>query len=172
MKYCANVDGQTLEVDIEGDGDSLSVVIDGEQFPVSMRQVSSPSLFSMILGNDSHELFVEHRDGEYLITIAGELIAVKVQGERISRSVPVTPKTHTEESEIAIRAPMPGMVVSIAVMPGSSVTEGSALLVLEAMKMLNELRAPKSGLVKSVNIQQGDVVESGQVLVLLTEALS
>ncbi len=169
MRYYANVDGQTLEVDIEGEGDNLRIIMDGEQLPASLRLVSSPSLYSLLLGNGSHELFVEHRDGEYLITIAGELVSVKVQNERARALAAVTPKNRTKACEMAIRAPMPGMVVSIAVTPGSTVTEGSALLVLEAMKMLNELKAPQSGLIKAVNVQQGDTVESGQVLAVLAE---
>ncbi len=157
-----------LEIDIEGEGGSLRVAMGCEQVPASMRRVGSPSLYSLILGNDSHEVVVEKREDEYLIRVAGELMAVKVQDERARWLAAVMVKSFSKEKEMAIRAPMPGLVASISVSPGMVVEEGKPLLVLEAMKMLNELRAPQSGVVKSVNVEQGDTVEDGQVLVLLS----
>lgn len=167
MKYYATVDGQTLEIDIEGEGEDLSIIIDGEKLTASVSQVTSPSLYSVILANHSHELLVEERDGAYMIGIAGQLIPVKVQSERARRLGALAPARGSLKSELAVRAPMPGLVASVAVSPGTMVTEGSELLVLEAMKMLNEVRAPRSGLVKKVEVSQGDTVESGQVLVRL-----
>ncbi|MCL5265804.1 MAG: hypothetical protein M1343_11560 [Chloroflexi bacterium] len=168
MRYYAQIDGQMLEMDIEGEGDDLKVVLDGETLVASLRLVSPPSLYSLILDNQSHEVFVENRNGEYVVMIAGELCHAKVQDERAKRLAAVTPKGHANEGEVVIRAPMPGLVISLDVSPGDVVEKGKGLLVLEAMKMQNELRAPQAGTIKSVNVQQGERVENGRVLLVLT----
>ncbi len=155
-------------MDVEEQGEDLKVAIDGKTILASLQKVSAPSLYSLILGNESHEVFVDQRDGRYVVMIAGEQYRVKVQDERAKRLAAVTPKERIREGEIAIRAPMPGLVVAIEVSPGDIVEKGKGLLILEAMKMQNELRAPKQGTVKSVNVQQGDRVENGRVLVVIT----
>lgn len=70
--------------------------------------------------------------------------------------------------EIAIKAPMPGLVVDVPVQTGQAVDEGSVLVVLESMKMENELKAPRAGVVSQVRVQSGQSVEEQETLVAIT----
>ncbi len=167
MKYYAEVDGRVLEMDVEEQGDDLKVSIAGKSLLANLHKVSPPSLYSLILNNESHEVFVEQREDQYVVMIAGEQYTIKVQDERARRLAAVMPKERAHEGEVVIRAPMPGLVVAIEVSPGDVVEKGKGLVVLEAMKMQNELRAPRHGTVKAVNVQQGERVENGRVLVVV-----
>lgn len=69
------------------------------------------------------------------------------------------------EGSVKVNAPMPGTVVSVAVTPGQAVKKGDVLLVLEAMKMENEINAPQDGTVASIHVAKGEAVDSGKLLV-------
>lgn len=72
------------------------------------------------------------------------------------------------EGDYSVKAPMPGSVLDVKVSPGDQAAEGDVLLVLEAMKMENELTAPQSGTVKEVLVKKGDTVNSGDTLIILS----
>lgn len=167
MKYYAEVGGRTLEVEIEERAEDLEVVIGDKTLVANLQRVSPPSLYSLILDNESHEVFVEQREGYYVVLIGGEQYTVVVQDERARRLAAVTAVARANEDEIVIRAPMPGLVVALDVSPGDTVEKGQGLVVLEAMKMQNELRAPRQGTVRSISVKQGERVENGRVLVVL-----
>jgi biotin carboxyl carrier protein len=167
MKYYAEIGGQKLELEVEEREEDLEVTVAGKTMVANLQRVSAPSLYSLILDNESHEVFVDQRDGHYVVLIAGEQYTVKIQDERARRLAAVSAKARSQDDEIVIKAPMPGLVVSLAVSPGDVVEKGQGLVVLEAMKMQNELRAPRHATVKLVNVQQGARVENGRVLVVL-----
>jgi pyruvate carboxylase len=92
---------------------------------------------------------------------------VKVKDASIISEKDVRPKAD-EKDESHVGAPMPGLVSSLAVSVGSKVSEGDALLTLEAMKMFTTITAPKSGTVGELNVDSGDTVENGDLLIVLT----
>lgn len=116
--------------------------------------------------------------GKYLLELAGELIpvgvsevikggaAAAVAGVGTGRAKK-TPKPQLDSASGEIVAPMPGKVVDILVKPGDAVKPGSVIVVLEAMKMENELCAINKGVVKEVLVEKGDAAQGGQVLVTL-----
>lgn len=82
-------------------------------------------------------------------------------------ATPVPAQKAPQAGNISVTAPMPGKVLAVKVKVGDSVTSGAPVLVLEAMKMENDIVAPKDGKVVAVNVKAGDSVESGAVLVSL-----
>ncbi len=168
MKYYAEVGGQSFELEVEERAEDLEVKVATRTMVANLQRVSAPSLYSLILDNESHEVFVDERDGHYVVLIAGEQYTVKIQDERARRLAAVSTKGLAQEDEIVIKAPMPGLVVSLGVSVGDIVEKGQGLVVLEAMKMQNELRAPRQATVKLVNVQQGARVEHGRILLVLS----
>ncbi len=163
MKYFVTVSDQTYEVAIDGD----QISIDGVPVDADMERVGQQDLFSLLLDHASYEVVVEPepgRRGQYAVLVSGTRYPARVQDERTRRLTGAERKVGQVAGEIALRAPIPGLVVKVLVAPGQEVVEGEPLLILEAMKMENELRAPHAGIVHEVRVAAGAQVALGQVL--------
>jgi biotin carboxyl carrier protein len=164
MKYIATVDGHDLEIDVERHGE---VVVDGVPRAVDLRLADGVSLFSLILDNESHELIVERREGTYYVLIEGDRYAVEVEDARLKQLKAKSGEKHEEHGLATVAAPMPGMVVKTLVTEGDEVAADGGLLILEAMKMENEIRAPRAGIVKALKVAAGATVNVGDVLAII-----
>ena len=121
-----------------------------------------PGHYSLIIEGKSHEVFVREEKGGFVVEIDGHLIPVRAKkGDTAAGPV------EEETGSATIVSPMPGRVVGLRVKPGDSVKAGQGLIIIEAMKMENELKAPKSGIVAKVSVTVGMAVESGQELVVI-----
>jgi pyruvate carboxylase subunit B len=99
--------------------------------------------------------------------VAGLRYVVKVQDERSRRLALADRSLRPPEGELPIKAPIPGLVVKVQVAAGQQVAEGETLVILEAMKMENELRAPRAGVIHEVKTDPGAQVTLGQVLLTI-----
>lgn len=167
MRYVAEVDGKTFNIDIDETSSGLSVKLDGEPVAADLQRVSGQTLFSLIRDGRSYEIFAEPTAKGYDISIAGERFVVNVADERSLRLASVQKRDVERRGEMVIKAPMPGLVSAVNVQAGQAVKAGQSLLILVAMKMENEIRAFESGIVKSLPVQSGDKVELGQVLMTI-----
>ena len=115
-------------------------------------------------------------DGQVFNVAVEEVIASGPQGDRETppvdlpreRPAEVKPKSPGAGKAIKVESPMPGSIIDIAVKPGDSVKEGDVLLVLEAMKMENEITASQAGTVVKIDVQIGDTVDGGETLMVLS----
>ncbi|MCL4459490.1 MAG: biotin/lipoyl-binding protein [Chloroflexi bacterium] len=168
MKYFAQVDDEEIEIDIgEEKGGIVQVKVTDRPLIIDLQQVADTSLYSLIVDQLSYEVFVEQQEGEYTVIIGGQLYRVQVQDERAKRLSAVVRKERREEGELALKAPMPGLIVRLDVRSGQRVAKGERLLVLEAMKMENELRSPRDATVRAIYVQKGQKVEHGGLLLSL-----
>jgi len=166
MKYIASVEGRDFAVDIDRPGE---VVVDAEALATDLRVIEGGS-YSILVGNRSYEVFAERKDGDYVIMIDGDQFVVDVEEARLKQLRAMGGQSHEKASGAAIHAPMPGLVVKVLVAPGDHVEANQGLLVLEAMKMENELRSPCAGIVRQVNAVAGQTVAQGE-LMLRVDAL-
>ena len=167
MKYTATVEERDFEVDIDRSGE---VVVDGVTHTVDLRPIAGTSLFSLIIDNESHELLVERREGMYYVYLAGHRLPVDVGDARLKALIAMSRKKAGEASGATVAAPMPGMVVKVFVEVGAVVSAGDGLVILEAMKMENEIRSPTDGVVRQVAAAAGSTVNLGDVLVVIDAA--
>jgi biotin carboxyl carrier protein len=165
MKYLVTVDGRTYTIEINAD-DRISV--DGREAAVDFHAIEDDTLYSLLLDNFSYEAFVEERDGEHQVLLRGRLYTVDVQDEGRTRLLRRGGGFAPPTGEISIKAPMPGLIVAVPVAEGEHVRAGQNVVILESMKMENELKAPRDGVVGRVRVQPRDRVERGQVLVTLS----
>ena len=167
MKYYVTIEDREHEIAIDHHG---LVTIDGIELPADMRSVGGANLYSLMIEHDSYEVVIESDTDQrnvYGVMVAGQRYAVKVQDER-SRRLAVADRTMKAPSgDLAIKAPIPGLVVKIPIAPGQHVEEGDSLIILEAMKMENELRSPRAGIVHDIRVTSGSQVALGQVLLTL-----
>ncbi len=167
MKYFATVNDQTYEIDIDHHG---RVTVDGVELAADLKLVEGRHLYSLLLNNASYEIVLdpdEEARNLYDVMVGGLRYEVKVQDERSRRLSLVDRTLRAPEGELAIKAPIPGLIVRVPIEPGQQLAEGDTLVILEAMKMENELRAPRGGTVHEVRARPGDQVALGQVLVTM-----
>jgi biotin carboxyl carrier protein len=165
MKYYATIEDKTFEIEINQLGE---LCIDGECAAVDFQSIGDTAIYSLLLGHISYEALVEARDDDYEVMVQGTLYRVHVEDERTRRLLQAARGFAPPEGEIAIKAPMPGLIVDVPISQGQSVSEGDVLVVLESMKMENELKAPRAGLVSQVRVRAGESAEQHQVLVTIT----
>jgi biotin carboxyl carrier protein len=163
MKYVTTLNGKTFEIDIDKDGNLL---VNGERREVDFLALEE-SLFNIVMQNRSYELVIEERDGEYEVLVRGRLYSGEVLDERAQLLRSQRSGSANMSGEISIKSPMPGLVVSILVHEGQTVVQGQTLVVLESMKMQNELKAPREGVVQRISAQPGQTVEQGKLLVTI-----
>jgi len=125
-------------------------------------------MYSLLLDHLSFEAVVEERDDLYHVLMAGDLYEVEVTDERSRRLASAFMAFGDSGGEISIRAPMPGLIGRVPVVEGQAVSKGETLVILESMKMENELKSPRDGIVHRVCVAAGENVEQNKVLVTIT----
>jgi biotin carboxyl carrier protein len=164
--YNTYIDGEELVIIIHTDG---SAEVNGHRFEVDLQHITDDTVYSMLIEGKSHEVFADLEEGTWKILLDGERYEVEVEDERTKRLKALQGPDKKLVGDVQIKAPMPGLVVKIPVEVGQRVEANQPLLILEAMKMENELRAPRSGIVKDVRISTRQAVELNQVLLILGE---
>ena len=164
MKYHVTLRNRTYVIDVEGG----AVTVDGERLEAHLAIVPGTPLVQLLLGQDSWTVATQTLGpGRRALGAAGERFEVEVQDDRSRQIEALTGRGKKPVQGGVVKAPMPGMVVRVAVTAGQEVDAGAGLVVVEAMKMENELRAPQKGIVELIHVSAGDRVEKGAPLVTL-----
>jgi len=165
MKYKTTVGDQEFAIEINCDGE---VCVDGCCLPVDFRWLEGNSIFSLLMDHASFEALVEERQDGYNVLLGGRMFNVRVEDERMLRLKQDSQGFPLPSGEIAIKSPLPGLVVAVPVSVGQPVQAGDVLVILESMKMENELRAPRDGKVSSVRVQAKQNVDLNQILLVIS----
>ena len=165
MKYVVEVQGRRMTVDYDGS----HVEVDGKRVEASIVNVHGTPVRLLRVGNAVHRI-VARRNGErgrYVVDVEGERLDVLALDERTYSIRELTAAQAGPSGPAPLLAPMPGLVVRVTATVGERVVAGQGLVVIEAMKMENELRASAAGLVTAVRAVPGTAVEKGALLVEL-----
>ena len=161
MKYAVLVDGQVIEVEVDGD----RVTVAGELHTATLGAIPGTPLRQLLLDGRPSTLAVESLGrGRWALAPGGERWEVEVLDERTRHIRSLTASVDRPLAAPALKAPMPGLVLRVQVAAGQHVQAGAGLVVLEAMKMENELKAPIAAVVKILRVRPGEAVEKGQIL--------
>jgi biotin carboxyl carrier protein len=173
MNLEVEVDGTARTVIVEPDGPGrYRVLVDGAPHDVRAERAGEFGVFVSLAAAGSEASSVSRElqvvpgagRGELLVALGGRTVSVVVNGRSLRRGAPA----ETGRAGLQpVVAPMPGRVVRVLVSPGDEVAARQGVVVVEAMKMENELRAPKAGTVREVNVTPGMSVEAGRVLVVI-----
>ena len=164
-RYIVHRDGETLDVTIVEEGNGYRLEIDGETVHVDSRSVPGSPTRSLIIDGRAYEAAVmTTRDG-LDVFVSGDVFRVRVTDELWARAEEAALAAGAGHEQIA--SPMPGSVVRIHVEIGQIVKAGETVVVVEAMKMQNDLAAIHGGKVEEIRVKPGDVVDQGTVLVVL-----
>ena len=163
MKYFVNVNGHDHEVNLTERLGELLVEVDGESIDLVYEEVDSLGQVLAIVGGASFGVSIEGDSTKAGITIAGHFYDVEIEDER-ERAAHAAARAAGAGGGL-VKSVMPGIVISLLAVEGDAVEEGQPLLVLEAMKMQNEIAAPTAGVVKRIFVNEGEAVSAGAKLV-------
>ncbi len=162
MKYDVRIGGKTRVVELARNSEKWRISLDGNLLDVDAVEVA-PNTFSILFEGESFEVRVAPLpDGSLTLHTGVSEFTAEVEDPRAWRG-----RRHSSieaEGRQQIAAPMPGKVVRVLVNAGDPVEVGQGLLVVEAMKMQNEIRSPKSGRVEKLFVSEGQTVNAGDLL--------
>jgi biotin carboxyl carrier protein len=164
MKYEVRVGKRALQVEVDG----TRVRVDGTEVAAQLEPIPGTPLYHLLLDGASWTIAAQPSDANrWTLGLIGERIEVEATDELTRRIRDLTAQRPQRAGSTTLQAPMPGLVVRIAAAEGQHVDGGSSLIVVEAMKMENELRASRAGIVKQIHVRVGDAVEKGTPLITL-----
>jgi len=161
MKYIASLDSKEYTIEIL---DERHVSLDGQVLEVDFESISGQPVFSLLANGKSFEAFVYPDEEAWQVLLMGRLYPIRVEDEREKRLRLAGGGAAAETGEYHLKSPMPGMVVTIPVEEGQAVEKGQVLVILESMKMQNELKSPRGGTVGRIRVKPGENVDQRQTL--------
>ena len=165
MKYVVTVNGASIDVSLDPEG----IQVDGQQVRAHLAELDGTPLLLVTIGKVTRRVLVRRglARGQYTLWIDGFRYEVEAVDERTRAIRALSAAVSGPTGPLVLRAPMPGLILRVHVKTGDAVQVGESLVVIEAMKMENELRAPAAGTVRAVPARAGSAVEKGAVLVEL-----
>ncbi len=166
MLYHVSVGGRTFQVELDEEG----IRVDGRIVEADLAAVEGTDVRSLLLDGASYRLVVRPEGaGRWNLLVRGRRYRTEVVDERTRAIREMTGAGADPVGPRPIRAPMPGLVVKVEVTEGDRLEEGQGVVIVEAMKMENELRASSAGVVTRVHVAEGEAVEKDQILVELAD---
>jgi biotin carboxyl carrier protein len=164
MRFVATIDGRAQPVEVTGEAGGYRLAIGEQVWEVDAR-LTREGICSLLVGGVSYVADVMDRDGACVVEVGGETYVIDVEEE--TRHVIRTRSGATGGHGGQVKAPMPGRITHVAIQVGDRVNRGDTLVVIEAMKMQNELKAASPGAVTEIRVEPGQAVNAGDVLVVL-----
>jgi biotin carboxyl carrier protein len=165
MKLTTFIDGKERSLELDGSGNSGAqrFAVDSQPAEADVAEVE-PGVYSIVVEDRSFEVTIDEEEDGYLVTVNGLSYRISVHDPRRRSAGGAGLRA---EGTSRITSPMPGRVVRVKVKVGDQVEAGEGLVVVEAMKMQNELKAPKAGQVTALEVAEGSSVGAGEVLAVI-----
>src|SRR5262245_58203112 len=164
MKYSAIVDGEQLEIELNPkSAGEIEAQIDGRKYLVDIMAVE-PGLFWINWNHRSIEISIIPKGEGYLVSLNGRYVPIEIMDARTALR---KASLQGHAGAIELRAPMPGKIVKVLMAEGDEAAANQGVLVMEAMKMQNEIKSPKKGIVKKVLVKEAAAVNAGDLLAVI-----
>lgn len=167
--YRLTLAGQEHELEVEEHGGSFRVRLGDRWHPIDLVRVGETARYSLLLDHHPYDVFAEAGPHGYHVVIGARLYAISTpgpaRGRRSGEAGDIDATTDT--GEWVLTSPMAGVVQQVMVQPGDEVEAGQVVVVVEAMKMQNDLHARRAGTVKAVYVSEGQRVDQGAPLLVL-----
>ena len=161
MKYITTINDHEYLIEVL---DEHHVRLNGKMLEVNFESVSGQPVYSLIVDGKSYEAYIYPEENELQVLLMGRLYPAGVEDEGEKRLRSASGSMVSTSTTFLLKAPMPGLIVALPVSEGQRVEKGELLLILESMKMQNELKSPRAGTVMHLHVKVGDSVEQRQKL--------
>ena len=162
MKYVTTIGDKEYTIEVI---DSRHISFNGRIMEVDFESISGQPVYSLILDGKSFEAYVYEHEDELQVLFLVQQYAARVEDERAKRLTSSGgAKPQESGGGFQLKAPMPGLVVAISVQENQPIEKGQVLVILESMKMQNELKSPRAGTVDRIKVKVGETVEQRQIL--------
>lgn len=160
------ISGRRLAVEIDLDQTTGAATVDGQEVTFNLHRGKGSNPASLIVNGRSYVARTSTDADETIVTLGSREYRARLIDEKRETLAAMIRKSGVGAAGISdLKAPMPGLVVKILVKTGDAVTKGDGLMIIEAMKMENEIRSPHTAKVAKITVQQGQAVDKGQVLI-------
>lgn len=163
MKYITTINEKEYTVEIINE---KLVVVNGKPMDIDFVSLSGQPVYSLIIDGKSHEAYIYEEDNQIQVQLRGFQYNADIIDEREKR-LKDRAEGNSGSGEFILKAPMPGLVIAIPVSEGEKIVKGQVLVILESMKMQNELKSPRDGVITRIKIEQGHTVEQKQQLIII-----
>ena len=161
MKYVATSGEREILIEIL---DEHHITVDGVDYEIDFESVSEQTVYSLLANNNSYDALVYGSEEGWQVLLHGSQYVLLVEDERERRLRASLGGGPPDNVDFHLRAPMPGLIVTVPVSEGQMVDKGDVLVVLESMKMQNQLKSPRPGKISRVQVKAGDSVEQRDTL--------
>jgi biotin carboxyl carrier protein len=163
MIYDVSIDGKSYRLELNRTDGRWSCRLDGREVEIDALLVR-PDVLSLRIGNQAYEVKSERVGGELYLWVGSTRYAAEVRDPRSLRG---RGRQVDDSGPRKLTAPMPGKVVRVLISVGAEVEAGAGVLVVEAMKMQNEIKSPKKGTIQKILVSEGAAVNAGDVLAIV-----
>jgi biotin carboxyl carrier protein len=163
MTYDIAIDGKNYRLDLNRQEGGWSCRLDGREVEVD-AVLARPDVLSLRIGNQAYEVKSERVGGDLHLWVGSVRFAAEIRDPRSLRGRVRAVDDHGPKK---LTAPMPGKIVRVLVSQGDEVETGAGVLVVEAMKMQNEIKSPKKGTIQKILVSEGAAVNAGDVLAIV-----
>ncbi len=161
MKYITTTAEREFIIEILDDN---HVALNGVVYEVDFEVASEQTIYSLLVNNRSFEGSVYQSDDGWQVLLHGTQYVLQVEDEREKRLHASMGGEHHVNIDFHLRAPMPGLVIAVPISEGQVVQKGDVLIILESMKMQNEIKSPRAGKISRIRVKPGDRVEHKETL--------
>jgi biotin carboxyl carrier protein len=163
MSYIVKIDDREYKLNINREGEYFRAFLNNKEIEAKIVSEYHNSQLSLIINNKMYNIIFE---SDNKITVNEEEYKAEVFDEQIHKLIKTSPEAALKK-ELTITVPMPGLVIEVEVKEGDQITLGQGLIVVEAMKMQNEIKAPRDGAVKKIFVKKGQTVNSRDKLLII-----
>ena len=167
MKLTAEINHESYEIKLNGDSSNLTAEIDGRVYELEASE-PEPNVYLLKHANKIYQIFVspnEQSSEPFAVNVGNQKFEIKIYDpKRLRGTIAASGQT---EGASEIKTAMPGKVVRILVEEAAEIKAGDSVIIVEAMKMQNEMKSPKDGIVKEIRFAEGATVNAGDVLVVI-----
>jgi biotin carboxyl carrier protein len=164
MKYTATIDGTRIDLEIvHANARTIEAKVAGQVYQIDRKDIAH-GVFWFNWNNRSVDVSITAQDDTYIVALNGRPISVEIEDPRTALRKAAH---HGHSGAVELRAPMPGKVVKVLLQEGAEVHANQGILIIEAMKMQNEIKSPKSGKVKRLSVQETAAVNAGELLAVV-----